>query len=198
MSAAIWLRRQLQVIRSALAIAWKNVPVTWPRRPPEAPSGLPWPSASVGQRLVVARHRSAARSGIRGRGRRRRPARAGSRRAASPGGSRGSSCAWRSWSHGRAGRAFRGVTPSASSSASPSTMKPPHSPWTGLVAAKRRMPARKFGRPPPACRHAVPDSRRAASRHRNCPAALRRRAARTARSRRPPCASRARHADRGR
>ena len=30
----------------SVAMAWKNVPVTCPRRPPAAPSGWPWPSAS--------------------------------------------------------------------------------------------------------------------------------------------------------
>ena len=47
-------RRQATLIDRFAAMAWKNVPVTWPRRPPAPRPAGPAPSASIDQRLVVA------------------------------------------------------------------------------------------------------------------------------------------------
>ena len=47
-------RRGTKLIAQPLAIAWKNVPETLPRRPPEAPSGAALAIGEIGQRLVRA------------------------------------------------------------------------------------------------------------------------------------------------
>ena len=140
-----------------LAMAWKKVPVTLPRRPPEAPSGLPWPSARSAKRRVgagvghlrivefVAAHR------------RCRP-----RPSGPVGAQRACAVAEVHLALGEAGRmaeqaehrvASRRRRPPA---LRPSTMKPPHSPWTGLRLGEASHAGAEIRRPRRAGRHAVP------------------------------------------
>ena len=183
--------------RPAFAMAWKSA------------GHIAAPAAGRGQRLSLAvgeigqrprpiPARSSGHSGIRGRERSCRPFPADNRREGWLAGSRGSSCAWRSWSNGRAGRAFRGGLPSASSSAfaqhheaaalAMDRLRRSELPHAGAkIRGRGERPRMQFGiaaGQPADVAILAPAPRRPA--------------ARTARSRRPPRARSAPHAGRGR